>query len=81
MNETHAWKNPTSTILVHALLVMLVWYPDLIVPTLAFYVFVVGEWNYRFQSQDPLPHFDLKISLAESINCDELDEEFDTDNH
>ncbi|XP_057466585.1 multiple C2 domain and transmembrane region protein 16 [Actinidia eriantha] len=77
MNDTRAWKKPTATILVHALLVMLVWYPDLIVPTLAFYVFVVGVWNYRFRSRDPPPHFDPKISLAESIDRDELDEEFD----
>ncbi|KAF2306911.1 hypothetical protein GH714_022482 [Hevea brasiliensis] len=72
------WKNPTATILVHALLVMLVWFPDLIVPTLAFYVFVIGAWNYRLRSRDPLPHFDPKISLAESVDLEELDEEFDT---
>lgn len=78
VNDTRAWKNPTATLLVHALLVMLVWYPDLIVPTLAFYVFVIGVWNYRFRSKIPLPHFDPKISLAESIDRDELDEEFDT---
>ncbi|CAL5431801.1 unnamed protein product [Camellia sinensis] len=77
VNDTRAWKNPTATLLVHALLVMLVWFPDLIVPTLAFYVFVIGVWNYRFKSRDPLPHFDPKISLAESIDRDELDEEFD----
>ncbi|KNA06939.1 hypothetical protein SOVF_176470 [Spinacia oleracea] len=77
IEDTRTWKNPTSTILVHALLVMLVWFPDLIIPTLAFYVFVIGAWNYRFRSRDPLPHFDPKISLAENIDRDELDEEFD----
>ncbi|KAL6559065.1 Multiple C2 domain and transmembrane region protein 16 [Orobanche hederae] len=77
VDDTRSWKNPTATILVHALLVMLVWFPDLIVPTLAFYVFVVGAWNYRFRSRTSLLHFDPKISLAESIDRDELDEEFD----
>ncbi|XP_021721269.1 protein QUIRKY-like [Chenopodium quinoa] len=77
IEDTRTWKNPTSTILVHALLVMLVWFPDLIIPTLAFYVFVIGAWNYRFRSRDPLPHFDPKISLAGNIDRDELDEEFD----
>ncbi|XP_021715228.1 protein QUIRKY-like [Chenopodium quinoa] len=77
IEDTRTWKNPTSTVLVHALLVMLVWFPDLIIPTLAFYVFVIGAWNYRFRSRDPLPHFDPKISLAENIDRDELDEEFD----
>jgi hypothetical protein len=77
MHDTRLWKNPTATILVHALLVMLVWFPDLIVPTLAFYVFVIGVWNYRFRSRDPLPHFDPKISLVDTVDRDELDEEFD----
>ncbi|XVF42574.1 hypothetical protein PTKIN_Ptkin01aG0374600 [Pterospermum kingtungense] len=78
IENTRAWKNPTATILVHALLVMLVWFPDLIIPTLAFYVFVIGVWNYRFRSKDKLPHFCPKISLADTVDRDELDEEFDT---
>lgn len=78
IEDMRVWKNPTATILVHALLVMLVWFPDLIVPTLAFYVFVIGAWNYRFRTRDPLPHFDPKISLADAVDEEELDEEFDT---
>ncbi|XP_042945988.1 protein QUIRKY [Carya illinoinensis] len=78
INDTRLWKNPTSTILVHALFVMLVWFPDLIVPTLAFYVFVIGGWNYRFRARDSLPHFDTQISLVDTVDRDELDEEFDT---
>ncbi|XVE62556.1 hypothetical protein DITRI_Ditri06bG0127400 [Diplodiscus trichospermus] len=78
IENTRLWKNPTATILVHALLVMLVWFPDLIVPTLAFYVFAIGVWNYRFRSKDKLPHFCPKISLAETVDRDEIDEEFDT---
>lgn len=78
VDNTRSWKNPTATILVHALFVMLVWFPDLIIPTLAFYVFVIGAWNYRFRARDPLPHFDAKLSLAETVDREELDEEFDT---
>ncbi|XP_004489683.1 multiple C2 domain and transmembrane region protein 16 [Cicer arietinum] len=77
IEDTRGWRNPTATILVHALLVMLVWFPDLIVPTLAFYVFAIGAWNYRFRARDPLPHFDSKISLADVVDMEELDEEFD----
>lgn len=77
VDDTRGWKNPTATLLVHALLVMLVWFPDLIIPTFSFYVFVIGAWNYRFRSRDTLPHFDPKISLAETLDRDELDEEFD----
>ncbi|OVA12293.1 C2 calcium-dependent membrane targeting [Macleaya cordata] len=78
IDDTRSWKNPTATLLVHALLVMLVWFPDLIVPTLAFYMFVIGAWNYRFRARDPLPHLDPKISQAEIVDREELDEEFDT---
>ncbi|KAF5202445.1 Quirky-like protein [Thalictrum thalictroides] len=78
VEDTRSWKNPTATLLVHALLVMLVWFPDLIVPTLAFYLFVIGAWNYRFRSKTTLPHLDAKISQADVVDRDELDEEFDT---
>ncbi|XP_042512606.1 FT-interacting protein 7 [Macadamia integrifolia] len=78
VEDTRTWKNPTATLLVHALLVMLVWFPDLIIPTLAFSVFVIGAWNYRFRVRDPLPHLCPKISQADAVDRDELDEEFDT---
>lgn len=78
IDDTRVWKNSTATILVHALMVMLVWFPDLIIPTLAFYMFVIGAWNYRFRLRYPLPHFDPKISLADVADHEELDEEFDT---
>ncbi|CAJ1964615.1 unnamed protein product [Sphenostylis stenocarpa] len=77
VEDTRGWRNPMATVLVHALLVMLVWFPDLIIPTFCFYGFVVGAWNYRFRARDPLPHFDPKISLAEVVEREELDEEFD----
>nr|KYP36421.1 Extended synaptotagmin-3 [Cajanus cajan] len=77
IEDTRGWRNPTATVLVHALLVMLVWFPDLIIPTFAFYIFAVGAWNYRFRARDPLPHLDPKISLAEVVDREELDEEFD----
>ncbi|KAG7555647.1 C2 domain [Arabidopsis suecica] len=77
VDDTRFWKNPTSTLLVHALVVMLIWFPDLIVPTLAFYLFVIGAWNYRFRSRAALPHFDPRLSLADAADREELDEEFD----
>ncbi|CAN1137835.1 Protein QUIRKY [Linum perenne] len=78
IDDTRVWKNSTATILVHALMVLLVWFPDLIVPTLAFYVFAIGAWNYRFRSSKAAPpHFDPKLSLADVVDREELDEEFD----
>lgn len=77
IDDTRSWRNPTATILVHALLLVLIWFPDLIIPTVAFYAFVIGAWNYRFRSPDLLPHFDSKLSLVDVVDREELDEEFD----
>lgn len=55
----------------------MIWYPELILPTLFLYMFVIGIWNYRFRPRHP-PHMDTKLSWAEVVHPDELDEEFDT---
>lgn len=70
------WRNPITTILVHFLFLVLVWYPELIVPTVFFYVFLIGAWHYRFRPRMP-PHMDTRISHADAVDQDELDEEFD----
>ncbi|XP_061348862.1 FT-interacting protein 1-like isoform X2 [Gastrolobium bilobum] len=71
------WKNHITTILVHILFLILIWYPELILPTVFLYMFLIGLWNYRFRPRHP-PHMDTKLSWAEAVQPDELDEEFDT---
>ncbi|KAF7148863.1 hypothetical protein RHSIM_Rhsim03G0171800 [Rhododendron simsii] len=71
------WKNPVTSVLVHILFLILILYPELILPTLFLYMFVIGLWNYRFRPRHP-PHMDTKLSWAEAVHLDELDEEFDT---
>uniref|UniRef100_A0A0E0KX88 C2 domain-containing protein n=1 Tax=Oryza punctata TaxID=4537 RepID=A0A0E0KX88_ORYPU len=73
------WKNPVTTILVHVLFLILVCYPELILPTLFLYLFVIGVWNYRRRPRKPA-HMDTALSHAEPelVHPDELDEEFDT---
>ncbi|XXG85201.1 hypothetical protein AAC387_Pa11g0327 [Persea americana] len=71
------WKNPVTTALVHVLFVMLVCFPELILPTVFLYMFLIGVWNYRYRPRYP-PHMNTKISYAEAVHPDELDEEFDT---
>ncbi|KAI6691269.1 hypothetical protein NL676_028097 [Syzygium grande] len=71
------WRNPVTTCLVHVLFLILVCYPELILPTIFLYLFVVGIWNYRFRPRYP-PYMDARLSQAEFTNPDELDEEFDT---
>ncbi|XP_027351462.1 FT-interacting protein 1-like [Abrus precatorius] len=71
------WKNHITSVLVHILFLILIWYPELILPTLFLYMFLIGLWNYRFRPRHP-PHMDTKLSWAEAVHPDELDEEFDT---
>lgn len=71
------WKNPLTSILVHVLFLILVCYPELILPTIFLYLFVIGLWNYRFRPRHP-PYMDARLSQAENAHPDELDEEFDT---
>lgn len=75
--EVCMWKNPITTALVHILFTMLICFPELILPTVFLYMFVIGVWNYRFRPRYP-PHMNTRLSYAEAAHPDELDEEFDT---
>ncbi|OIW18336.1 hypothetical protein TanjilG_31476 [Lupinus angustifolius] len=77
LGEVQQWKNPVTTILVHVLFFILICYPELILPTIFLYMFLIGIWNFRSRPRHP-PHMDTKLSWAEAAHPDELDEEFDT---
>ncbi|KAL7194279.1 hypothetical protein ACSBR1_034653 [Camellia fascicularis] len=77
LGEVCHWKNPATSILVHVLLFILICYPELILPTIFLYMFLIGLWNFRFRPKHP-PHMDIKLSCAEAVHPDEMDEEFDT---
>ncbi|WOK96362.1 FT-interacting protein 3 [Canna indica] len=70
-------EEPHHHRLVHILFIMLVCFPELILPTMFLYMFLIGVWNYRFRPRYP-PHMNTKISHVEAVHPDELDEEFDT---
>ncbi|WOL13320.1 hypothetical protein Cni_G22090 [Canna indica] len=76
-HDVCAWRNPITTVLVHILFLMLVCFPELVLPTVFLYMFLIGIWNYRYRPRYP-PHMNTKISHAEAVHLDELDEEFDT---
>jgi hypothetical protein len=77
LGEVCHWKNPITSVLVHVLFFILICYPELILPTIFLYMFLIGIWNYRFRPRHP-PHMDTKLSWAEAVHADEVDEEFDT---
>ncbi|RWR91816.1 C2 calcium-dependent membrane targeting [Cinnamomum micranthum f. kanehirae] len=71
------WKNPAKTMVIHVLFIMLVYFHIFILPMLLLFMFFMGIWNYRYRPCYT-PHRDTKISFAEAMHPDELDEEFDT---
>ncbi|XP_061361389.1 FT-interacting protein 3-like [Gastrolobium bilobum] len=71
------WKNPITSILIHVLFIILVLYPELILPTIFLYLFLIGIWNFRWRPRHP-PHMDTRLSHADAAHPDELDEEFDS---
>ncbi|XP_068309321.1 FT-interacting protein 1-like [Pyrus communis] len=77
LGEVRQWKNPITTVLVHFLFFLLICYPELILPTTFLYMFLVGLRNFRFRPRHP-PHMETKLSWAEAVHPDEMDEEFDT---
>ncbi|KAK1266837.1 C2 and GRAM domain-containing protein [Acorus gramineus] len=76
-DQVRNWKNPLTTVLVHVLFIILVLYPELILPTAFLYLFLIGIWYYRRRPRQP-PHMDTRLSHADAVHPDELDEEFDT---
>ncbi|KAI0496435.1 hypothetical protein KFK09_022751 [Dendrobium nobile] len=76
LDDVRRWRNPVTTVLVHLLYLVLVWYPELVAPTASLYLFLIGAWYYRFRPRGPAG-MDARLSQAEGAEGDELDEEFD----
>ncbi|KAL3519201.1 hypothetical protein ACH5RR_021790 [Cinchona calisaya] len=77
LDQLCQWKNPITTILIHILYTILILFPELILPTFFLYLFFIGVWRYRWKPRHP-PHMDIRLSHADAVGPDELDEEFDT---
>ncbi|XVF75971.1 hypothetical protein PTKIN_Ptkin13bG0230200 [Pterospermum kingtungense] len=75
--DIRKWNNLVASFLAIILFGIVVYSPSLILPTLLSYCFIIGIWQYRKRPRNP-PCMDVKLSLADSTNADELDEEFDT---
>ncbi|KAH7289412.1 hypothetical protein KP509_30G000500 [Ceratopteris richardii] len=71
------WKSKVTTIFVFFLYMILVCFPEQILPTLFLYMCLIGAWHWRYQPSHP-PHMDIRLSQAAQTLDDELDEEFDT---
>ncbi|XP_072955547.1 multiple C2 domain and transmembrane region protein 14 [Typha angustifolia] len=70
------WAHPSTTVLVHVLLVAVVLCPQLILSTLFLYLFLILVWRYRVRPREPTGP-DPRLSHVDAVGSDELDEEFD----
>ncbi|OIW12637.1 hypothetical protein TanjilG_24570 [Lupinus angustifolius] len=71
------WEKPLYSTLFLIISLTLVMLPEFILPTIFFYLVLVGLWNYTHRPQHPL-YLDIRMSFADTVLSDELDEEFDT---
>ncbi|KAG4192388.1 hypothetical protein ERO13_A07G153800v2 [Gossypium hirsutum] len=71
------WSKPVYSSLFVATFLILVALPELLIPATLLYMATMGLWRYRFRPRHP-PHMDTRLSHAESVYPDELDEEFDS---
>lgn len=77
MESIHSWQRPVYSLLFVAMFLLFVLFLEIILPTVFLCVALTGMWRYRFRPFHP-PHMDTRLSYAESVYPDELDEEFDT---
>ncbi|KAJ0982587.1 hypothetical protein J5N97_010842 [Dioscorea zingiberensis] len=74
-DEIRRWRNPTATVLMHIVIVLIAWYPELIVPAIGVHVAVVGVVRYRKRPRGPQAHL-LGMETG-VLDREELDEECD----
>ncbi|PIN25811.1 hypothetical protein CDL12_01457 [Handroanthus impetiginosus] len=76
-DEICNWNNPITTVLIHILFLILVMYRQLIFPSIFLCLFLIIVWYYRRRPTYPLL-VDTRLSCADDVHPEELDEEFDT---
>lgn len=78
VNSVRTWRQPATTILVHMLLAVVVFCPNLVIPTVFMYIFIILTWRFRLRPKGPAISMDPRLSCVDLVGNDELDEEFDT---
>ncbi|PIA36130.1 hypothetical protein AQUCO_03400204v1 [Aquilegia coerulea] len=77
LEAIRSWQKPVYSVLFLLLFLVLVFCPELILPTVLLYLSILGIWRFKSRPRHP-PHMDIRLSHAETVYPDELDEEFDT---
>ncbi|GAB4841281.1 FT-interacting protein 3 [Ancistrocladus abbreviatus] len=77
LEAIRSWHKPVYSALFLVLFLLLVLLPELIIPTALVYMAFLGIWRYKSRPRQP-PHMDTRLSHADSVYPDELDEELDS---
>ncbi|XP_059297351.1 multiple C2 domain and transmembrane region protein 10 [Lycium ferocissimum] len=77
LESARNWHKPVHSALALIAFTILVLVPELIIPCVLLTLAAIGLWRYRSRPRHP-PHMDTRLSYAESVYPDELDEEFDS---
>ncbi|KAL0544608.1 hypothetical protein IC582_019725 [Cucumis melo] len=75
-DEIRTWVHPPTTVLIHVLLIAVVLCPNLILPTLFMYAFLILTFRFRYRHRNS-HNMDPRLSYVDFVSTDELDEEFD----
>ncbi|XP_047336324.1 FT-interacting protein 3 [Impatiens glandulifera] len=71
------WNRPIYSSIFTICFMMMVLVPEIVIPSMLVVLSLVGAWRYKSRPRNP-PHMDTKLSYAETVHPDELDEEFDS---
>lgn len=78
-DQIRKWKKPTSTILAHLILLILVKNPGFIFPGIFLYCFLITLWNFKNNRDLHPPQIDIQLCYTDVPDIkDLLDEEFDS---
>ncbi|KAL4607170.1 hypothetical protein ACB092_09G154800 [Castanea dentata] len=76
LDGIRTWVHPPTTMLVHVALIAIAVCPNLVLPTVFMYAFLIILLRFRCRQRVPL-NIDTRLSYVEAVSLDELDEEFD----
>ncbi|KAL3715582.1 hypothetical protein ACJRO7_007332 [Eucalyptus globulus] len=77
LDGIRTWAHPPTTVLMHVLLLAVVLCPHLILPTVFMYAFLILILRFRYRHRAVPNSMDPRLSHADMVGPDELDEEFD----
>ncbi|KAL1539620.1 Multiple C2 domain and transmembrane region protein 10 [Salvia divinorum] len=77
LEMVRSWQKPVYSAVFVAVFMVLVLLPEIIAPCVLVTMAAMGLWRYRRRPRHP-PYMDARVSYAESVHPDELDEEFDS---